>query len=103
MPNLNLIIPAGDRLPDGKLWINRFQIQSESSDALYTVSQNKVHRHWGCSCMGWIFHRSCKHLKALGLPNKEVPMEVTINATTKKVEVKSFNRIEVNEESLLPY
>jgi len=103
MPNLNLIIPAGDRLPDGKLWINRFNVQSESSDALYVVSQNKVHRHWGCSCKGWIFHRSCKHLKALGLPCFERPMEVTFNARSKKIEVKQFNQIEYEEQNALPY
>ena len=80
MPNKNLTIRTEDRLPDGKVWINRFTVKSSSSNQLYVVSQNKNGRHWGCGCKGWIYHRKCHHLTALGLPNHEVPMEVTIHS-----------------------
>lgn len=63
-------------LPDNAQWTNRFEIRSESSNRLYTVAQHKSKRHWGCSCMGWIRHRRCKHLTSIGLPNLEAAYEV---------------------------
>jgi hypothetical protein len=65
-------------LPDNSLWENRFEIKSESSDRLYTIAQHKVKRHWGCSCMAWKRYRQCKHLTAIGVPNKEQPYEARI-------------------------
>ena len=53
---------GGELLPDNKLWTNRFSIKSETSSRLYTIAQNKSNGTWGCSCMGWIRHRHCKHL-----------------------------------------
>lgn len=80
MPNLpTLYIPRdSDKLPDEKLWTNRFTINSESSDRVYVVSQHKQHRHWGCSCPAWRTRRRCKHLDALMLPGGERPYEVQI-------------------------
>ena len=63
-------------LKDNAGWTNRFDIKSESSDNLYRIAQNKHKRYWGCSCPGWISHRNCKHLRAMGLPGKEQPFEV---------------------------
>jgi len=61
-------------LPDNVQWENRFEIKSESSDALYVIAQHKTNRHWACSCRGWIRHRKCKHLQSLGLPcGKHLP------------------------------
>jgi len=70
MPNivLKVRIAADRRLPDNNGWTNRFQIKSESSDKLYTIAQSISGRFWGCNCMGWIRHRSCKHLQTLQLP-----------------------------------
>lgn len=65
-------------LPDTDLWQFRFQVQSESSNRLYTVSQHKKLRHWGCSCPGWKAHRKCKHLEALGLPFHQKPFEINL-------------------------
>lgn len=65
-------------LPDNDKWENRFEIKSESSNRIYTVAQNKKHRHWACSCPGWKAHRTCKHLRALGMPAKEQPYELKI-------------------------
>jgi len=76
MLNLNLV-PASSKLPDNAQWTNRFKIHSETSSNVYTVAQNKSGRWWGCSCKGWIFHKKCKHLNALGLPGNHIPMEVT--------------------------
>ncbi|MEO7044306.1 MAG: hypothetical protein ABI091_03305 [Ferruginibacter sp.] len=65
-------------LPDNDQWQHRFNIKSESSDRLYTIAQNKKHRHWGCSCMAYKRYRYCKHLTGIGLPVKETPYEPKI-------------------------
>lgn len=52
-------------LPDNKQWTNRFEIRSETSSRLYTVAMNKANGTWGCSCMGWIRYRHCKHLRRM--------------------------------------
>lgn len=52
-------------LPDKRGWTNRIQIKSESSTRLYVVAQRQSNGEWGCSCPGWIFHRNCKHLRAM--------------------------------------
>ena len=67
--------PGTTPLPDNAVWENRFQVKSESSNRLYTIAQNKQKRHWACSCRGWVAHRKCKHLTALGLPCFEKPFE----------------------------
>ena len=56
------------RLPDTDLWINRFQIKSESSNRLYTIALNTSTNKWGCSCPAWRTRRYCKHLSSLNLP-----------------------------------
>ena len=58
---------GGELLPDkGDGWINRFEIKSESSDRLYTVSQNTKQGHrWECSCPAWRTRRKCKHLETM--------------------------------------
>ena len=42
-------------------WINQIQVHSDSSSAVYTVSQQDADGLWACSC------RKCKHLTRLGL------------------------------------
>jgi hypothetical protein len=64
--------------PDNDQWTNRFEIHSETSDRIYTIAQNKRHRHWACSCMAWKRYRHCKHLDAVGVPNYERPYEAKI-------------------------
>jgi hypothetical protein len=73
-----LHIDSDVALPDNTQWQFRFEIHSESSNRVYVVSQHKKHRHWACSCPGYIFHRTCKHLQALGLPGHETPHEVNV-------------------------
>jgi hypothetical protein len=73
-----LALPSGAvRLPDNKQWVNRFEIESESSGRVYTIAQNRKKGHWGCSCPAWRTRRMCKHLKALGLPEMEEPSPIT--------------------------
>jgi hypothetical protein len=72
-----LSIPREMILPDNDQWQFRFEIQSETSNRVYTVAQHKIKKHWGCSCPGWKAHRRCKHLDALRLPSNEKPFEVT--------------------------
>ena len=65
-------------LPDNGLWEHRFEIKSESSNRIYIVAQHKKLRYWGCSCQAWRTRRTCKHLKAIGLPGNEKPFEVSM-------------------------
>lgn len=65
-------------LPDTDQWQFRFTIHSETSNRVYTISQHKKKKHWGCSCPGWKAHRHCKHLKAMDLPGDEQPFEVNV-------------------------
>lgn len=74
-----LYIAPDTRLPDNDQWINRFEIRSATSNRVYTVAQNRKHRHWACSCPGWKRHRTCTHLKQLALPVYERPHEVLVN------------------------
>ena len=82
-----LTIQESQKLPDNKVWTNRFQIKSSSSNQLYVVAQNKTSRGWGCGCKGWIYHRNCKHLQTLGLPANLRPMEVTVQTKRKVLEL----------------
>jgi len=59
-------------LPPNNQWTNRFKIVGESG-RFYIIAQNKKRGHWGCSCPGYLRHRKCKHLTALGLPWYEEP------------------------------
>lgn len=70
---LKSTLPA---LPDNKVWENRFEIKSESSNRIYIIAQHKEKRHWGCSCPGWRTRRDCKHLRSVGLKPHEIPQEV---------------------------
>jgi hypothetical protein len=81
---LRVFIPADRRLDDNAQWTNRFQIKSESSDKLYTIAQNKSGRFWGCNCMGWVRHKTCKHLTAMQLPSFMRPFEATLPAPTER-------------------
>jgi hypothetical protein len=65
-------------LPDTDQWQFRFNVESETSERLYTIAQHKTKRHWGCSCPGWKRHRTCKHLQALGIPGKETPYDIKL-------------------------
>ena len=77
---LRVSIPQDRRMEDNAAYTNRFQIKSASSSALYTIAQSKSGGWWSCSCPGWIRHKSCKHLTALGLPGHHVPFEATLPA-----------------------
>jgi hypothetical protein len=66
---IQLRLPPGAIMePENDQWHNRFKIRSESSNRLYLVAQNKKTGKYACSCPGWIRHRHCKHLEAMGLP-----------------------------------
>ena len=76
--NVTIRVNRSKMLPDNKLWKNRFEIHSASSDRIYIVSQNIDKGHMGCSCPGWKRYRTCKHLSALGLPGHEQPVILNI-------------------------
>ena len=79
MNNLpSLRIPQSISLPDNDQWQHRFTIESESSNRLYTIAQNKNKKHWGCSCPGYKRFRKCKHLQTMGIPTHETPYEPKI-------------------------
>jgi len=52
-------------LPDTPQWINRFEIESESSNRIYVIAQRANRTEWGCSCPGWKRFRKCKHLNTI--------------------------------------
>ena len=79
LPKIAITVRNTEVLPDNKLWKNRFEIRSASSDRVYIVSQNIAKGHMGCSCPGWRRYRTCKHLSALGLPGHETPVTLNIN------------------------
>lgn len=73
---LALHIPPSAKLPDNAQYTNRFEVRSETSNAIYIIAQHKTSRWWACSCFGWIRHKKCKHLRTLALPGNHVPMEI---------------------------
>lgn len=78
---ITLYIRPDGALPDNREWTNRFEINSETGDDVYTIAQHKTKRHWACSCPRWRnakSGRSCKHLAALALPGGETPYEPKI-------------------------
>lgn len=77
---LKVNIPEDRRLPDNATYQFRFQVKSESSNRLYIIAQNKSGLWWSCGCPGWIRHKTCKHLQALGLPGYHQPFEATLPA-----------------------
>lgn len=78
MANLIVRPRESKMLPDNKQYTNRFEIKSESSSRIYIVAQNKSGGWWSCSCPGWIRHKKCKHLDAIGLPGHHIPFEATL-------------------------
>jgi hypothetical protein len=67
-----IIIPdhaIAERLPDTERYINRFKINSSSSDAKYLISYDNAlgAGYWTCSCRGNIRWGKCRHLESLGL------------------------------------
>jgi hypothetical protein len=86
MSNLVIRVPQSLLLPDNDRYTNRFYIKSESVDRngqgkLYTVAQSKSGKWWSCSCFGWVRHKKCKHLRAIGIPEKPyTPFEAKLEA-----------------------
>lgn len=56
------------RLGATKQWVERYQVDSLTGDASYTVSQ-KFDGTWACSCPAWKFHKApkpdCKHIESV--------------------------------------
>ena len=52
-------------LPDDKVWKNKFNVKSASSDSLYVVSQRKTDGEWKCSCFGNRRYGKCKHIETI--------------------------------------
>ena len=77
--SVSLSIKRDNYLPDNKLWKNRFEIHSETSNRVYVIAQNIEKGHMGCSCPGWRRYRNCKHLSSLGLPGNEQPVNLKLN------------------------
>ena len=67
----NYPVPASlrgkEKLPDNDQWTNRFEIESETSNRVYIIAQNKKSGIWGCDCPSWKTRRYCKHLRTLNL------------------------------------
>lgn len=63
-------------LDDNQTHRHRILINSESSDSIYVIAQDKKTGEWQCSCPSWIFNRRkrkyCKHLSAILSALKEI-------------------------------
>ena len=57
------------QLKPSQMWVNRWEVESTSSNAKYVVAQ-KADGSWGCSCPRWRFSKTdanghrpdCKHI-----------------------------------------
>lgn len=76
-------------LEDGAGWQNRFEIPG-STGRVYRIAQRTTDKTWGCSCPGWIHHRTCKHIKAMQdvleiigrvYPNGQIAENSALNAS----------------------
>jgi hypothetical protein len=70
-------------MPDNAQWVNRFAVESTSSNAVYTVSRRRTDGTWGCSCPGWRMHsnRKCKHLA--DILSRLVNLDATVTPAVK--------------------
>jgi len=59
---LSIRPPGSKRLDDNVLWMNRFEIHSQTSGRIYIIAQNKASGKFGCSCPAYRTRRHCKHL-----------------------------------------
>ena len=78
--------PDAKALPDNAQWQNRFEIRSESSNRIYIIAQNKQSGKWGCSCLGYLTRRYCKHLlNGCGLSHTQIhgAGQITMKRTKK--------------------
>jgi hypothetical protein len=76
---------GGELLPDTNIWINRFTVPSDSTNAEYIIAQHRTKRFWACSCRGFTSHQKCKHLGRLGLPIKMEPHEARVAITAESL------------------
>lgn len=86
---------GGEILPDSNVWINRFTVPSDSSNAEYVIAQHRNKRWWACSCRGFTSHRKCKHLTRLELPIDMSPHEcrvaITVEALPKVITIERLS------------
>lgn len=65
------VMPTGMRKvePDDDRYVNKFHVNSASSDRVYRISYDRSPGAgwWICSCRGCIAHGHCKHLESIGL------------------------------------
>lgn len=78
-----IYLPRGTKRQTQDLigWVNRFIVPSPSG-SIYVLAQHKTKRHWACSCPGYTrrVERDCKHLRNLGIPGNERPVELILQA-----------------------
>lgn len=84
-------------LPDTKSHRYRMEVNSETSDNIYVVSQTVKSGLWMCSCFGFRRHRHCKHLRAivpaferLGIDSTPKPIPERTATKPKPPKKKSF-------------
>ncbi len=94
------IVPAMPRgmakvEPDDGRFVNKFHVNSASSDRVYRISYDKSPGAgwWICSCMAGISRGTCKHLTSIGLhPTRAEVMAKRLAPPPKKLPSRPHGR-----------
>ena len=53
-----------------------YQVTSSRTGERYTVTMHRHSRRWTCTCTGWQFHNTCRHVKRCELKAEKIHISV---------------------------
>lgn len=66
IPSHKIISIGGMKLKQPKVTADKiFQVTSSKTGELYTVRQDGRTKRWSCTCVGFQFHKKCRHATRL--------------------------------------
>jgi len=91
------------KLASTTTWVNRWEVQSLSTDSSYVVAQ-KSDGSWGCSCPRWRFSKAngdghrpdCKHIRAVR-DNEPIATDFQLSQMERFAEVQKERRRRVRD------